>query len=382
MTHKPTGDAERNPSLEKITIEWLAVHPTPYNSYLFRELQVDDRWDIAITYSKASVKNLGWNADKKDKISNTVLGVDFGILRRSFDSNRIFICTGWNDKTRLLVMMIRRTLSLPYGFWTDSIKKTERPRGFVTRCLFWIKQWLLNGADFVMTTGNFGVSQMKRSGLMKHNERLFSFPFYVPVPRERKDSTAPVATELSLLIASRLIERKGIEHAIEALAILKKKNVEASLVVAGTGPLEHSLKELSQSLGIGESVKFCGWLNGSQLAQEMLNSTFLVHPVTSVDPFPLIVLESLAIGLPVIGSELAGSVADRVKHGWNGYVVAPNSAIAIADTISNFLSNRSSYECLVENAKRSADEWTGARARDSLHDIISATDLRCGEHAK
>ena len=63
----------------------------------------------------------------------------------------------------------------------------------------------------------------------------------------------------------------------------------------------------------------------------------MIHPARGHDPFPLVINECLAMGLPVIGSSKAGSVVEFVKNGYNGFVVNSESAKEIADAILKFV---------------------------------------------
>ncbi len=99
------------------------------------------------------------------------------------------------------------------------------------------------------------------------------------------------------LAAGRLVEEKGFDVAIQAA-----RDVGAPLRIAGAGPDEGRLRALSA----GANVTFLGRLSGDALAAERRGAGVLLAPSRNDDPCPMTVIEALADGLPVLGSDRGG----------------------------------------------------------------------------
>ncbi len=101
----------------------------------------------------------------------------------------------------------------------------------------------------------------------------------------------------------------------------------------------------------------------------MLQSDVFIHFVPSLDPFPVAVLEAMAAGLPVIGSDMAGSVVERVKNGENGFVISSTDVEGLAESIIKFIINPSLVENMGYAARQTAEEWPVERAEQVIKSI-------------
>jgi len=72
---------------------------------------------------------------------------------------------------------------------------------------------------------------------------------------------------------------------------------------------------------------------------------------------------------------VAGSVVERVRDGFNGFVVEPNSAAAIAEAVAKSSKNPEEYKELVDNARSSAMEWPGSKATAIIDNVLVATSV-------
>jgi len=89
-------------------------------------------------------------------------------------------------------------------------------------------------------------------------------------------------------------------------------------------------------LGIAQQVTFRGWLPSAQVLDAMRRATVLVHPPVTLDAMPTVIKEALAVGTPVIASDLAG-IPEILDGGRCGVLVRPGSVGALADAIAGLL---------------------------------------------
>jgi glycosyltransferase involved in cell wall biosynthesis len=104
------------------------------------------------------------------------------------------------------------------------------------------------------------------------------------------------------LTVGHMIERKGMHFVIEALAEVP----EAVLVIAGDGPEEQRLRQLSKRAGVESRVRFVGAVPHSELC-DYYNSADALFLASSREGMPNVVLESLACGTPVVAAPFAGA---------------------------------------------------------------------------
>jgi colanic acid/amylovoran biosynthesis glycosyltransferase len=156
------------------------------------------------------------------------------------------------------------------------------------------------------------------------------------------DETIRIAT------TGRLVEKKGIEYAIRAIAKVANqyKNVEYNII--GDGYLKEPLQQLIEELNVADKVKLVGWKNQKEII-EILDHThlFIAPSVTAQDgnqDAPVNTLkEAMAMGLPVIGT-LHGGIPELVKDGISGFLVPERDADAIASKVHYFIEHPEIWE--------------------------------------
>lgn len=103
-------------------------------------------------------------------------------------------------------------------------------------------------------------------------------------------------SSFAILTMARLVEGKGVEVVIEALAKLPK---HFTLTVAGDGDKRVELEALVEQLGLAERVEFTGWINGEQ-KETLLRKADLFCLPSTYDSFGMVFIEAMAFDLPVV----------------------------------------------------------------------------------
>ena len=143
----------------------------------------------------------------------------------------------------------------------------------------------------------------------------------------------------------RLSEEKGIETLVRAM-----KMVNGKLKVVGIGPLEAELKEYTRNQSLDEKVEYLGYKTGDELKRIIGDSRFIVVPSKWYENAPYSVLEAMALGKPVIGSNVGG-IPELVRDNETGLIFQADDYKELADKINLLLSNRKLIELYGRNAK-------------------------------
>ncbi len=162
-----------------------------------------------------------------------------------------------------------------------------------------------------------------------------------------------------LLMLGRLVERKGIDTAIEALAQLP--GVE--LVVAGGPEREllggnaeyRRLRDLAQARGVAGRVVFTGAVPRAQVPA-LIRSADLVVCTPWYEPFGITPLEAMACGVPVVASRVGG-LTDTVVHGTTGLLIPARDPVALAAASRSLLADPAMRTAFGEAAARRARRW-------------------------
>ncbi len=271
-------------------IHWLCYQPTPYNDYLFRNLDADNEIDLNVYFRQIKISSHPWKSDLaqgyQSHVYNTVLGVDWGLVSLPFrDPQGFFLIAGWDHLTSQILLTLLRIFRFKYGLWTDT-PNLNRPRTPIKSFLrsIWLN-WIFDGAAQILGTGNIGVENLKKMGAK--SEKLINFPTFLDLadydlesePRQY-DRERPLRFISSGTIKNSV---KGHDLAIRALSIAFKKcqHTNFEYYIAGTGPDESELKKLVEGLGMEDRVKFLGWTEPETLRKFYLKAHALIHPSRS-----------------------------------------------------------------------------------------------------
>ncbi|NKB18002.1 MAG: colanic acid biosynthesis glycosyltransferase WcaL [Pseudanabaena sp. CRU_2_10] len=148
----------------------------------------------------------------------------------------------------------------------------------------------------------------------------------------------------------RLVEKKGIEYCIRAIAQIAPKHTNIEFNIIGDGPLKADFEQLIQALNVGDRVKLLGWKQHQEIAEILDNChLFLAPSVTAADgnqDAPVNTLkEAMAMGLPVI-STIHGGIPELVEDGVSGFLVQERDSDAIAQKLDFLIEHPELWEAM------------------------------------
>jgi colanic acid/amylovoran biosynthesis glycosyltransferase len=143
--------------------------------------------------------------------------------------------------------------------------------------------------------------------------------------------------KITILTIARLVEKKGIEYGIEAIAKIVRKYPDVEYKIAGDGPLRDRLQLLIAKLNAGEEIELLGWRSQDQIARLLERSDILLAPsLTSSkgdqEGIPGVIMEAFATGLPVVSTVHAG-IPELVQDGVSGFLVAEKNVDALVEKL-------------------------------------------------
>jgi glycosyltransferase involved in cell wall biosynthesis len=146
-------------------------------------------------------------------------------------------------------------------------------------------------------------------------------------------------TGRSVGIVGLLTPWKGHQVGIDAFVKVVTAYSDATLWIVGTGHSQEYTKRLKgqvKDLGLNGKVMFTGYVTDA--GPFIKNISVLVSASTEPDPFPRVILEGMALGVPIVASAIGG-IPEQIEDGINGYLVEPENAEALANGICKLLDN-------------------------------------------
>ena len=180
-------------------------------------------------------------------------------------------------------------------------------------------------------------SQQSKFSLVYHGVNLQDFQ---PVPNRDASSVPEKPIVLSV---GRLVEKKGFQDLLQALLIVKETGEPFHCTIYGDGPLWEQLKEWIEEHGMAGEVSLMGDCTQQELISIYQKATlFVLTPVQTDDGdrdgIPNVLVEAMAVGLPVITTAVAG-IPELVDNDQNGLLYQPHDVEGISSGIIELLRN-------------------------------------------
>ena len=143
--------------------------------------------------------------------------------------------------------------------------------------------------------------------------------------------------KVRLLTVARLIEKKGVQYAVQAVAnvLNRYSNIEYNIV--GDGPTKNTLEGLIEELNVGNNVKLLGWRHQEEIIELMKHTDVFIAPSVvggdgDEEGIPVVLMEALAQGMPVLSTQHSG-IPELVQDGESGFLVPERNVEALADKL-------------------------------------------------
>lgn len=174
----------------------------------------------------------------------------------------------------------------------------------------------------------------------------------------------------------RMVERKGFRYLIEAIPYILKEYPKTKLIIGRDGPERNNLEKLSVDLGIAENVIFPGIISNIDLPKYMAVATVFVLPsivdkTGDTEGLGLVLLEAMACGTPVIGTNVGG-IPYIIKNDVNGFLVEQKNPGQLARVIIG-LFNKDLGQTIGESGRKYIEEnFTWSIIAEKCINILSS----------
>jgi glycosyltransferase involved in cell wall biosynthesis len=178
-----------------------------------------------------------------------------------------------------------------------------------------------------------------------------------------------------VLFVGRLIAAKGI---LELLAVLTDGVPPFHLLVVGEGPLEAEIRRRAAAAGVGSRLTLTGYLEGAELQAAYAIADLFVLPTAHSEGLPLVILEAMAAGLPIVTTPMRG-MADHLRDERNALMVPAGDRAALATAVARLVADGELRRRLGAANRDEVGAFSPERVgRDYLAALREALDARRG----
>jgi glycosyltransferase involved in cell wall biosynthesis len=241
-------------------------------------------------------------------------------LRRNH-MDHVHVHFGTNPAT---VAVLSRALGGPsFSFTMHGPEEFDRPEAIHLRDK-------VRAASFVVGVSHFTVAQLCRWSEPNQWPRLKVVRCGVDRAMLREAPT-PVPDRQKFVCVGRLCEQKGQLFLLQAIARLRAKNITPQLVLVGDGPLRGELERFIADYDLSEQIEITGWASADAVQAQLRSARALVLP-SLAEGLPVVLMEALVMGRPVISTYIAG-IPELVESGQNGWLVPAGDVAGLEQAI-------------------------------------------------
>ncbi|HEX3599608.1 MAG TPA: glycosyltransferase family 4 protein [Lacipirellulaceae bacterium] len=270
-------------------------------------------------------------------------------------------------RTALVGRLAARRAGVPFIYHVHSPAGRDSTR----RILNWINaaaEWaVVRGADRLITVSPSLRDYMIGRGISA--ERITCVPNGVPGPNFVAERRPPAAA-WTLGTVALFRPRKGIEVLLEALAMLRSRNINVRLRAVGgfeTSLYKAEILGLAERLDLADAIDWIGFTRN--VNRELAKIHLFVLPSLFGEGLPMVVLEAMAAGLPVVASHVEG-VPEAILHRETGLLVEPGSVSQLTTSIEEVISGGVSYTDLSHGARqRHAERFSDLKMAEGVADV-------------
>src|SRR6058998_2119417 len=294
----PVVIAQKREQTERFPFEPVQIVPKPATHFMRR-------------FWFRQLRDMPW------QISDSELRALLGVLSKS-EARLLHIYFGQIAVHLLPLIRAWKNPSIVSFHGADVTVDMDRPtyREATRQMLAAVKLVLVRSESLRRALADLGCDpekiELQRTGIP-----LEEFPFH--------ERTFPNNGEWRFVQAGRLIEKKGLPVAFRAFAFFVRQYPNATLTIAGEGPLLDDLRRLARELSIEEHVSFTGFLSQEQLRDIYYRSHIFLHPSQTgrdrnQEGVPNAMLEAMASGLPVFATQ-HGGIPEAIENNVSGVLV-------------------------------------------------------------
>lgn len=257
-------------------------------------------------------------------------------------------------RANLTATLTARSAKVPIIIATEMTLKNIAPPGLRRmrdRLLQVALKYAFKKCDQLVVTSEY--LKKEWSPVWMHDKTEIIYPPFsmekYTAAKEKKG--APKITDVFTVgFVGRLSEEKKVDDLIKAIKIVSEKNRDIKCVIVGTGPEEEKLKQLAGELNVSRYIDFSGYTDNSF---EMLSAFDLFVLPSRTEGCPIVILEAMASGLPVIATNVGGN-KELVEDNVTGKLIPADNHLVLAREIIDMLKSTDTLKSMGEAGKKIA----------------------------
>jgi len=310
---------------------------SPYRTPILNKISAERNIEFKVWYLQERENNRNWTMDKRELnykfeclkgihayIQRLDMGIHFNpgiFIKLIKNSPDVVIVAGYDAPGYWAALMYCKLFRRKFMVWWGSTLESSRVKNGIVNLM---RRFFFKQANTFVTYGTEASRCLKHYGVPDEHivtgYNTVDIRYFYKRYKEEVDHSVKKSESIKFLFIGQLISRKGIEEIINALAELKGRNWDLSIV--GSGHLEQQLIKTVKKLGLQKHITFEGYKQKEEVVEYLIKADCLLFPSLS-EVWGLVVNEAIATGTFVLASKYAGATKDIIEEKENGLVIDP-----------------------------------------------------------
>ena len=284
------------------------------------------------------------------------------LLRAFAHSSKFDVMVSFGDKTNVLLLLATRGLKIPV-----IVAEHNNPRKWNIGVIAEYLRRLLYPRASAVVVLTSEIAEWAHEIVGRETIRVIPNPvgeqcLHVSQPIVRLDHHFVVGM-------GRMAVEKGFDLLLQAFALSVESNPDWSLRLVGQGPEQQRLGNLAAQLGIHHAVRF---EPVTRDPERILRESDLFVLSSRTEGFPMVLLEAMACGLPVVSFDCVSGPRAMIRHGVDGLLVPPEDVDALAKAMARLMGDERERRRLAERAVEVTDRFGLPRVMAMWSEVLAA----------
>ena len=251
-------------------------------------------------------------------------------------------------RTAMIAALVSRRLNVPWIYHVHSPASRDSSRRLINWVNTGVEKFSLRSCKHLITVSE----SLRRELLAGGSPESYVTVVHNGVPgiRYQRESKPQIGGKWTFGMVALMRPRKGLEVALDAIAMLRGRGFDANLRCIGPYETEEyrcKIESQIDSLGVRPFVEQCGFKDDVPLALSQLDAMLL--PSLFGEGLPMVVLEAMASALPIVATKVEGT-PEAIRDGIDGLLAEPGSATSLADKMRFLMTGEANWDSLAESA--------------------------------
>ncbi len=279
------------------------------------------------------------------------VNLDMHVVRGLIDfvlEESIELLHAHSPRTAMIASQISYRSGIPWVYHIHRSSIRNSPRSFSRRMQSLIESYAIRGCEMLMTVCRRSRREILASGWDR--AKLCVVPNGVPSANPIDTSNRMDRKTWRIGLVGLMRPHAGVESALQAMKLLRQRRQPIELQLIGSFEsveYEEILAQLEHKLTLGDMVRRTGFV--SDVSEQIQQLDALVVPGQRGEGIPMVALEALSAGVPVIGSDVA-AIREVVRDGVEGLLAEPGDPAALAQRVVDLAASRENWAKLSANA--------------------------------